>query len=68
MVFIYEKYYNLDFYISMLDIYLSGYIFCGWDGDYLNGKILVYQEEKMECNLVYYSEMKKVVNYFLEIC
>ncbi|WP_140456882.1 MULTISPECIES: hypothetical protein [Priestia] len=42
MVLTYEKYYNSDFYNSMLDIYLSGHIPCGWDGDYPNGKILVY--------------------------
>ncbi|MGG0334915.1 hypothetical protein [Priestia aryabhattai] len=42
MVLTYEKYYNSDFYTSMLDIYLSGHIPCGWDGDYPNGKILVY--------------------------
>ncbi|MFS0901778.1 hypothetical protein AB3N02_01740 [Priestia aryabhattai] len=42
MVLTYEKYHHSDFYTGLLDIYLSGHIPCGWDGDYPVGNIVVY--------------------------
>ena len=42
MLQFYSEYYNSDFYDKMLKIYLEGHIPCGWNGEYPEGKFLVY--------------------------
>ena len=42
MMHFYSEYYNSDFYDKMLKIYLAGHIPCGWNGEYPEGRFLVY--------------------------
>lgn len=42
MLNFYSEYYKSDFYDKMLEIYLSGHLPCGWNGDYPEGSFIVY--------------------------
>ena len=42
MMHFYSKYYNSVLYDKMLKIYLAGHIPCGWNGEYPEGRFLVY--------------------------
>jgi len=38
----YSEFYKADFFITLLEIYLSGHLPCGWNGSYPEGKIMIY--------------------------
>ena len=38
----YSDFYKADFFIALLEIYLSGHLPCGWNGSYPEGKIMIY--------------------------
>lgn len=38
----YSKYYSSEFCSRLLKIYTSGHLPCGWDGEYPDGKIVVF--------------------------
>lgn len=38
----YSEFYSSEFYENMMEIYLSGHLPCGWEGEYPEGKFLVY--------------------------